>query len=291
MTSDDRLTHLVSACNHVGVDPADAVLLRYHVNAVYHLPRSGAVARMSPIKRLEQARRGVQLTRWLIAHGFPATAPLDVDQPVQADGCVVTFWRYYDQTGRSLPPPTELARLLRQLHRFESPPCPLPTYQPLASLVDELTTYGPKILTDAEYHFLHDRAEELIKAYRSLHSTLGGGLIHGDARLGNLLWDDSTVVLGDWDSVSIGPRELDLVITYQGTRYGRSEADLDDFGRAYGWDVRTWPGYLTLRDIRDLQTLSAPLRLAVDRPDVAEELHHRIRGLRAKDHTQRWNSF
>ena len=88
MTTDDRLTHLASACNHVGLDPTGAVLLRYHVNAVYHLPRSGAVARMSPIKRLEQARRGVQVTRWLIAHGFPATAPLDVDQPVDRKSVV-----------------------------------------------------------------------------------------------------------------------------------------------------------------------------------------------------------
>jgi hypothetical protein len=74
-------------------------------------------------------------------------------------------------------------------------------------------------------------------------------------------------------------------------RYGRSEAELDDFSRAYGWDIRDWPGYTTLRDIRDLQTLSAPLRLAVDRSEVADELHHRIHGLRARDYGQRWRSF
>src|SRR6266511_1925654 len=105
------------------------------------------------------------------------------------------------------------------------------------------------------------------------------------------LLDGDAVVLGDWDSVSIGCRELDLVITYQGTRYGRSKADLDDFAAVYGWDVRTWPGYATLRDIRDLQTLGAPLRLAADRPEVADELHHRIRGLRSGDQMQQWSSF
>jgi len=246
---------------------------------------------MSPVKREEQVRRGVQVTRWLLGRGFPATVPLDVEQPVQVGDCLVTFWRYYDANGRSLPPPTELGRLLRQLHSFEPPPYPLPEYEPLASFLDELRTYGRRVLTLTEYGFLHERAEELIRAYRGLRSALGSGLIHGDARLGNLLWDGDAVVLGDWDSVSIGPRELDLVNTYQGIRYGRSEADLDDFTRTYGWDIRPWPGYATLRDTRDLQTLSAPLRLAVDRPEVADELHHRIGGLRAKDPGQRWRSF
>jgi hypothetical protein len=290
MTSDRRLTHLAAACDQVGLDAADAVLLRYHVNAVYHLPRSGAVARMSPVKRLEQARRGVEVTRWLRTRGFPATAPLDLDQPVQSGDCVVTFWQYYAH-GRHRPSPTELARLLRQLHGFDLPPYALPTYEPLTSFLDELKKDGPKVLSVVEYEFLHNQAEELTRAYGRLTSGLGSGLIHGDARVGNMLWDGNAVVLGDWDSVSIGPRELDLVVTYQGTRYGRSEADLEDFGRAYGWDVRTWSGYAALRDIRDLQTLGAPLRLAVDRPEVADELHHRIRGLRAGDHAQQWHSF
>jgi aminoglycoside phosphotransferase (APT) family kinase protein len=287
---DDGLPHLVATCNQAGLDPGDATLLRYHVNAVYHLPRVQAVARLSPVKRLGQARRSVEVTRWLIAGGFPAAAPLAVEQPIQANEYVVTLWHYYDQTGRSLPPPPELARLLRRLHSLP-PPHSLPTHEPLASFRDELHTYGPQVLTPAEYHFLHGQAQELLGAYDGLTSALGHGLVHGDARLGNLLWNQSTVVLGDWDSVSIGPREFDLVNMYQGTRYGRSEADLDAFAQAYGWDIRHWAGYATLRAIRDLQTLGAPLRLAVNRYDVAAELHHRIRGLMAKDETQQWHAF
>jgi len=292
MNSDDcRLPHLVDACHQVGLDPTGAVLMRYHVNAVYHLPHARAVVRLSAARRLDQARRSIDVTRWLIAGGFPATAPLDVLQPVPTDGCMATFWRYYDQTGRSLPPPPKLAQLLRQLHRFEPPPLPLPTYQPLTSFLDELRAHGPHVLVAPEYAFLQDQAEELLTTYGGLPSALGSGLIHGDARLGNLLWDQDAVVLGDWDSVSIGPREFDLVITYQGTRYGRSAADLDAFTQAYSWDVRQWPGYATLRAIRDLQTLGAPLRLAEDRPDVAAELHHRIRGLMAHDNEQQWHAF
>jgi hypothetical protein len=287
----DELSAVAPACQQVGLDPEGAVLLRYHVNAVYHLPQADAVARVSPARRLAQARRGIEVTRWLIGKGFPATEPLDVEQPWQVGHRVVTFWRYYDQTRRSLPPSRVLAETLRQLHVCDLPPYQLPTYHPLDSVSGALKTYGPTVLNTQEYEFLQSRATELRGAYDQLTSVLGEGLIHADARLGNLLWDGDAVVLGDWDSVSIGPRELDLVITYQGARYGRSQADIEEFARAYGWDVRSWTGYETLRDIRDLHTLSAPLRLAVDRPDVAEELHHRVTGLRTVDLDQRWESF
>jgi hypothetical protein len=289
--TDVELFALAAASQEVGLDAEAATLLRHHVNAVYLLPRANAVARIGPMRRATQARTGVQAARWLRTHGFLATAPLDVRQPVHAADRVVTFWRYYDQTSRRLPPPRELARLLRQLHTFEPPLFPLPSYRPLGSFRDELAAHGPTVLTDEEHAFLRHRADSLIRAYDQLDSVRGHGLIHGDARLGNLLWDNDAVVLGDWDSVSLGPRELDLVITYQGRRYGRSDADLDDFSRIYGWDVRSWDGYATLRDLRDLHTLSAPLRLAVDRPDVAAELHHRIAGLRAGDQDQQWSSF
>ena len=52
---------------------------------------------------------------------------------------------------------------------------------------------------------------------------LPAGMIHGDAWRGNLLRDGHRVVLADWDEVSTGPREIDLVPTLQGTRFGLPE--------------------------------------------------------------------
>jgi Ser/Thr protein kinase RdoA (MazF antagonist) len=290
MTSDYGAV-LVEAGHVVGLDTRDAVLLRHHVNAVYRLPHANAVVRIAPVDRRAQAVTGVAATRWLRDNGFPATAPLDVEQPIEVSGQVLTFWRYYDQTGRRLPPTRELARLLRTLHTLDPPPVSLPPYRPLDSFRTALARYGRRVLRDHEYLFLQRRSDELVREYGRLDSVLGQGLIHGDARLGNLLWDGPGVVLGDWDSVSLGCRELDLVNIYQGARYGRTPADLDEFARGYGWDVREWPGYPTLRDIRDLQTLGAPLRLAVDRSDVADELRHRLSGLQAGDRSQRWRPF
>ncbi len=212
-------------------------------------------------------------------------------QPVETGQHLTTFWRYYDQGDSSPPDTAELAPLVRQLHAFDTPPFPLPTYEPLQSFQHWLAEYGKPVLDDQEYAFLHNQASELLAKYDDLDSVLGHGLIHGDTRTGNLLWHDDGVMLCDWDSVSLGPRELDLIITYQGVRYGRSEAELDEFSNLYGWDIREWPGCSVLRDIRDLHTLSAPLRLAHERPAMADELRYRIRGLMAGDRTQQWNSL
>lgn len=290
MTTDDTAT-LTRACDMAGLDCQDAVLLRRHATAVYHLPRVRAVARVASIDYLGPSRLSVQITRWLLTKGFPATEPLDVDQPVVVNDSVMTFWRYYPQDGRELPPVRALARILRQLHTLEPPPFPLPTYEPLRGFMRELAAHGSIVLSAGEHEFLQRRADHLLDAYRGLKSDLRHGMIHGDPRAGNQLWDGENVVLGDWDSVSYGPRELDLIITYQGVRYGRSEEHLDEFAAVYGWDIRSWPGYTTLRDLRDLHTLSAPLRLAGRRADIAQELHHRLRGLRDADHEQQWRSF
>jgi hypothetical protein len=171
----DELSAVARACQQVGLDPDGALLLRYHVNRAYHLPRAGVVARVSPASRLNLAWRGIEVTRWLISKGFPSTAPLDVEQPLQVDEHVVTFWRYYDQTGRPLPPSRVLAETLRRLHACGPPPLRLPTYQPLDSVGVRSSPKGPNVVDSQQYEFLQRRAPELLKSYGQLTSVLGEG--------------------------------------------------------------------------------------------------------------------
>jgi hypothetical protein len=49
------------------------------------------------------------------------------------------------------------------------------------------------------------------------------------------------VVLGDWDWVSIGPREIDLIPTWHAAaRYGKGETWVSDFVHRYGYDLSSW---------------------------------------------------
>src|SRR5258708_13429987 len=96
-------TALAAACARAGLDPRGAVVLHIRANAVYHLPRERAVARLrftpaGPDTVLERLTAAVRVTRWLRSQGFPATEPLDLDPPVNVHGHVPTFCRYLPAT-------------------------------------------------------------------------------------------------------------------------------------------------------------------------------------------------
>lgn len=75
-------------------------------------------------------------------------------------------------------------------------------------------------------------AHELIAAFEELDYALAPGLVHGDAYLGNCLWDGDHALLGDRDEAAIGPREVDLA-NYQGRRFGKRMGKKSQAGPVY----------------------------------------------------------
>jgi aminoglycoside phosphotransferase len=281
---------LRSSAERCGLDPRGARLVRLFATAVYHLPAAGAVARIAPVTSPDTMVRlatSVRITRWLAGIGFPTVEPLPVDQPIVADGCAVTFWRYLPQDGPP-PVPADLGRLLRRLHRLEPPPVPLPAYRPLVSLRQAIES--SHAIDEDERAWLNNRCDQLLDAYDRLSFCLPAGMIHGDAYRGNLLRDAQRVVLADWDEVSTGPREIDLIPTLQGTRFGLSETQRGAFVAAYGHDIRSWDGYAVLHEIRELSTTSALLREGNANEVAQHELQIRLRLLRTGNN-QQWTPF
>ena len=125
---------------------------------------------------------------------------------------------------------------------------------------------------------------------------LGAGLIHGDARAGNLLWDTTQAtagrcLLGDWDGLSRGPREIDLIPTrHAATRYGRGPAWAEAFTAANGYDLASWSGYPLLSRMRDLVQLTGPLRRTRPGTVFEDVLRQRLAGIRARD-TSTWTAL
>ena len=165
---------------------------------------------------------------------------------------------------------------------------PLPVYQPLVS-VRRAAESSPAIDQD-ERAWLTNRCEQLLDAYGQLSFPLPARMIHGDAYRGNLLRDGHRVVLADWDAVSTGPREIDLIPTLQAPRFGLPDDQRDAFIAAYGHDIRSWDGYLVLRDIRELSTTSALLRDGHLNQAARRELQIRLHSLRTGDNRQ-WTPF
>jgi hypothetical protein len=272
-----------------GLDISGARLIRLFGTAVYHLPAADAVARIAlatpgAVTRLATS---VQVTRWLTETGFPTVEPIPVDQPVTSHGCAVTFWRYLPQDGPE-PSPADLGHLLRQLHQLGPPSVALPAYRPLVSVRRAID--ASSAIDAEERAWLAGRCEHLLDAFDRLTFRFPAGLIHGDAWRGNLLRDRQRVVLADWDTVSTGPREIDLIPTLQAPRFGLPEDQRDEFIAAYGHDIRSWDGYPVLREMRELSTLSAILRDGHANAAAQHELRVRLRSLRTGD-DQQWTSF
>lgn len=284
------LIALTAACSTASLEPSGLVLLKHHATGVYLHQDADIVLRVSRGSDRDRAQNSVALTRWLVSRGFPAIAPANLRQPVNVENVTVTFWRHYPQNSRLAPQPAALGALLRELHDLPSPPVALPRYEPLVRLAAVLAA-APSRLPRADRTWLQYRCDELLASYDRVESELGAGPIHGDAYPGNTLWDGQRAILGDWDEAAYGPRELDLVNTHQGARFGRSDSDRQAFTAMYGWDVTSWAGYGTLRAMRDLHTLAAYVeRAEAGDGKAATELHHRVATLRAGNLAATWHA-
>lgn len=291
---------LRQACEVAGLDAAGARLIHHYANAVYLLPAEGAVVRLQHGPHgLQRAATSFHVTRSLIAdHGFPATAPLSGTEVVAVDETTVgTFWTYYRQPDDGAKPtPAQLGTVIRRLHSLPAPPVELPRWRPLRSLEASVRARSALAAIDSEeQRWLLDRIERVRQQLEDLDWPLGWGVIHGDAWVGNLLWDmaagPSAAVLADWDSVSWGPREVDLIPSFHAARrYGRGHAWAQSFVDAYGYDLSDWEGFRTLLAMRDLVQIAGPLRRAPEEPALARALRQRLAGIRSGS-TTTWTEF
>lgn len=282
------------ACAAVGLEAQGAELLRIGENAIYRFVSVPLVARIArTIRYLPAIEAEVAVTRWLESVEFPAVRLAGpAEQPVVADGRPVTFWELVaEQTEYATV--AELGALLRRLHGLETPSSlVLPALRPFARVEGRVNGAD---LAERDRGFLLDRLAELREAYGRLEFVLSEGLIHGDANIGNIIrrQADGVAVLIDWDGVSTGPREWDLVLTgMYFERFGwHSAQDYRDFVTGYGFDVMSWPGYPVLRSIRELIMVAWLAQNTRESPEIAAEVAKRIEDLRGGDGPRDWAPF
>ncbi len=289
---DHSLPALEAACSRVGLDAHGAEPIRFGENALYRLPGQGVVvrvARLGPGAR-STATKEVRVSRWLANHQLAAVRALEgVQQPVDVDGRIVTFWE-------ELPPHRygsypEIARALRQLHALPVPDDlelePLAPFTQLAKRVTAATTLSPD---DREW--LQSRLADLEQRYaNALPPGLPHGIVHGDASAGNVVaTDDGQVFLLDLERFSVGPPEWDLVATaIDHTTFGILSHDgYEEFCEEYGADVTEWEGFELLRDARELRITCWMAQLATEHPEAQEQAALRVACLRGKHGPRPW---
>lgn len=283
---------LAAACEAAGLDSAGAQVLYDRANTVYKLARLPVVVRLRYTRGnavwTQRLAASVHATAWLHQKGFACVRPLDIDQPVAATGYHATFWHYVPAVRQPWEDVQTLGHLLRELHGLGTPPAELPEATPLSSLREE--TERCTWLPDPQRSWVLERYEELSRRYADTTWVLGQGMIHGDAWAENLIHGHDRIVLADWDSVSHGPREQDIVPTMIRHRFGRPATEWDQFCHAYGVDPRELPGLSVLKEMRELRTLVPYLR-STGLPQVKAEVTRRIGDLTSGTQTEPWHQL
>lgn len=283
---------LTQACQQVGLPHGDAELIRIGSNAVFRVD-AAIIARVAPsLAHRGNAQKQIEVARWLADIDYPATRALDVEQPVDAGGRVVTFWESIAPETRYAPI-REVARLTRRLHDLGVPPAlALPVLQPFGAPGEPFPDLPAIPAADAQ--FLRERLEWARWRFPLLPFTLPAGVVHGDANVGNVLVDDQgRAVLIDLDSFSIGPREWDLIQTalfYD--RLGWHTGDeYMEFVDVYGYDLMSWSGYGELADMREIAMTTWLCRKAGDSASTAAEALKRVAAIRTGSSRRDWGAY
>jgi hypothetical protein len=279
------------ACEAAGLDSSCARLLRGHTNAVVLLANAPVVVKIArhgtPVAAVE---RTVQLVQWLTDSAFP-TVPLHpgIAQPQIIDGHPVTFWTYLPQPDDCPVTAEQISKPLSMLHTLTAPDLALPSHDNVRAIRSSLAKITS--LPSSTITFLADRTTRLETDLAQVEFALPPGLIQGDPQHRNALHDGGGgVVLCDWDTVCIGQPEWDLVtMEVHCRRFGYPPSHYHAFATAYGFDIRQWPGYNTLRDLRELRMVTTNARKTHHAPDSLHEVERRTEGLMREDHTRIWN--
>ena len=282
---------LADVCAVAGLDHRGAELLRFTNNAVFQLADQPFVVRIVASRALEhRVEKVVRVAEWFAEHDVPAVRLMDgLEHPVKVDGYVATVWDTAVSTG-DRPDGTDLAALLRVVHRLPQPPEDLPGWAPLDDVRKRLGE--AEVLAAADREFLLERCAEVEAKLDELEFVLPPALVHGDAHLGNVIRTADGPVLCDFDSSCLGPPEWDLTPVAVGlVRFAEPADTYRDLVAGYGLDVTEWAGFPVLREVRELKLTTSVLPIVSSHPEVRPELERRLADLRGGDTSARWARY
>jgi aminoglycoside phosphotransferase (APT) family kinase protein len=275
----------------LGVDVRDANLLRLTNNAVFSLPASGLVVRITRSHRLQaRVHKVAALGAWFATVDAPTIRLAEqFTQPVEDDQLLATVWDLVPAT-TPRPDAGDLGVTLRGLHGLGLPPFELPTWDPIGDARTRIA--DAEALEEVDREFLLEWCDRLEPPLTDFLCSDEIGLVHADAHEGNLLRrTDGRVVLCDFDATCRGPWQVDLVpAPANEARFGRTGGHRK-LAAAYGYDITTDTHWPLLREARELKMIAAGAPLLASAPGVDAEFRLRLDSIRNHDEHVRWTAF
>lgn len=276
---------LAEACAAVGLTAESAEAVRIAENQIWRLP-GRVIVRIARPGQWTAAVREVRVARWLATNGVPAVVPLDVDQPVEAGGCPVSFWEQLPSHEHGTV--MDVVQVLKRLHALPAPDFDIGRLDPfirIAERIDAATT-----LAQDDRVWLRQRVADLEDHWDRRPPGLPECAVHGDAWVGNIVRTADGPVMMDLERFSIGPPEWDLTSTaVKLTTTGSvTPVEYAAFCNAYGTDVTRWDGYQLLSGARELRMTTYAAQHAAAHPEWREQAQHRVDCLRGRAGPRPW---
>ena len=234
----------------------------------------------------------------LLAHlkacSLDVLTPLDLAR-LQVGTWWVTAWPWLDSAAGVAIDGERLGRTVARLHQLGAPALgmtsSLPEYRsfPWLDLQNSLSTIAPSgAVTPTQLKVLIREADALANWWIEA-TPYGVVTCHGDVHPNNVLVTASRQFLLDWDSICLGPPQLDhaTLLTWE-TRWGGQPGLYSAFARGYGHDFSNDPVTVLLGRFRNLvATINMVVRSIAD-ASVRAESQIRLRWWTGERNAPQW---
>jgi thiamine kinase-like enzyme len=208
-------------------------------------------------------------------------------------GYAVSFWKKIPQQDSNFQDYYSFGKIIRKFHEIaQELDLVFPDYdvtEKIRSRIEGLRLRN--MLDEDEYKLLQQKERDVSLDISNFATRLGSGVIHGDAHSGNLIKTPYGIVLCDYENVSNGYREWDLVPTLVTERRFRlRDRAFEDFMSGYYGAPATSDGIEPLCQARELSMVSWLLQNRLVSRKHDREAAHRLSTL-AHNSLEKWNPF
>ena len=269
------------------------------MNAIYHLPTLNLVFRVHhPSKSHQDVQLEVDTANYLNKQQFNSISISDAYSDIyQYQDIYLTVWNYLAGEKRPLDLASEFGKLIKQFHKVMSLPGFQDCYHSGLSEFNPLQLIHQRInllhtlpsIDDSILHILNSEYHDLLGQADNIDFLFPKGPIHGDAHTANVIWSKGEMFLLDYENISYGYRDNDLIPFCVIAKRFKPETKVEKFLQSYQPGLSLAAIDNRLIRIRELFMLSWLCQSIGKNETSDKEIKHRLHTVQAKEDEVLWH--